>query len=61
MDIGFGGRTAIGGVKYVLLLVDRATQNKFGYGLRNLTTDISSALLQFLSDIKISPRGIITF
>ena len=52
MDIGFVGCMAVSGVKYVLLLVDWATHNKFEYSLHNLTKDMSLALLQFLSDIK---------
>jgi hypothetical protein len=46
MDIGYGGpNTAIGGAKYTLLLIDKATRYKFIiYGIKNLTTSLLEAM-----------------
>ena len=50
MDIGFGPTTAIGGIKYCLLLVDSYSRLKLTYGLTNLTTSLISALKRFKID-----------
>lgn len=47
MDIGFGSKTSIAGVKYCLFLVDRVTRYKFIYPLQNLTTDLLCAFKKF--------------
>ena len=55
MDIGFGPCTSIGGIKYTLLLVDKATRYKFVYGLTNLKSSLQDALSQFLLDSNTQP------
>ena len=49
-DIAYGKRRALGGTKYILLLVDRATRKKYAYGLQNLSSDVQCALQQFFVD-----------
>ena len=49
-DIAYGKRTALTGIKYVLLLVDRATRKKFVYGMQNLTSDVQASMEQFIVD-----------
>ena len=60
MDIGFGPCTAIGGVRYTLLLVDKHSQSKYVYPLQNLKGSIIKAIRKFLTDIKIVPKLIRT-
>ena len=51
MDIVFGDCVALGGYRYVLLLVDVATRYCWLYGMSSLSsTSITSALEQFKSD-----------
>ncbi len=40
MDIGFGPCHAIGGVRYTLLIVDKATRYKYIYPLRDLKESV---------------------
>ena len=57
MDIIFGSNTAIGGTKYALFLVDKATRNKFIYPLTSVKhANIISALQQFQKDIGMAPK-----
>ena len=56
MDIGFGPTTAIGGVRYCLMLVDKATRLRKLYPLKNLTTSLQRALRQFLTDVGVKPK-----
>lgn len=60
MDIGYGPCTGIGGYRYCLLLVDKYSRYKYVYGLKNLTTSITKAINQFLTDVKIKPQVIRT-
>ena len=60
MDIGFGPTTAIGGIRYSLLLVDKATKYRRMYPLKNLTTSITRALKSFLTDVGTTPKLIRT-
>jgi len=60
MDIIFGSGKAIGGAKYALFLVDRATRHKFIYPLQNLTEDILSSLKLFTKEIGRQPKLIRT-
>lgn len=48
MDIGYGLCTAIGGIKYSLLIVDKSCRYKFIYGLKNLTTSLLAAMKKFI-------------
>ena len=56
MDVLYGSNTAIGGIKYALFLVDKATRNKFVYPIKNLKEDILPAIKQFCMDIGQTPR-----
>ena len=56
MDIGFGPTTAIGGIKYCLLLVDSHSRLKLTYGLKNLNSSLISALKRFIIDAQ-APIG----
>ena len=57
-DIVYGSETAYEGVRYALLMVDRATRYKLVYPLTNLTDDISNALEKFYSTFKLFPKVI---
>ena len=51
MDIGYGDCVAIGGLRYTIMLVDRATRFRWIYGLKSLTHNhIIAALELFRSD-----------
>jgi hypothetical protein len=61
MDIGYGDCVSIGGFRYVLLLVDRATRFQWIYGLRTMTQDnIIAALEKFHADAGGLPHKIYT-
>ena len=60
LDIGYGPCTAIGGVRYALMAVDKSTRYKFTYGLKNLTTSLHEAIGQFLIDCGQTPKLIRT-
>jgi hypothetical protein len=60
MDIGYSPNKAIGGAKYTLLLIDKATRYKFIYGLTNLTTSLLDAVKKFLCDCSVKPSLIRT-
>ena len=60
IDIGFGPCTAIGGIRYTLLAVDKSSRFKLVYGLKNLTTSLHSAIKQFLMDCGKTPTCIRT-
>ena len=48
MDIAFGDCLSVGGFRYVLVLVDRATRYNWAFGLQSLSsTDIISAIRKF--------------
>lgn len=48
-DIGYTPSTAIGGICYTLLLVDKHSRFKFLFGLKNLTTSLKEAINKFLT------------
>ena len=56
MDILFGSRTAIAGIKYALFIVDRATRQKFILPLTNLKNDILDQLKQFCQELGFVPK-----
>ena len=56
MDIGYGPCRSIGGYKYTLLLVDKATRFKFIYGLKDKKESIAKALQHFLQECGIKPK-----
>jgi len=60
MDVLYGSNTAIGGIKYALFLVDKATRHKFVYPLKSLKEDILPSLKQFCMDIGQTPKLIRT-
>ena len=60
MDIGFGPCTSIGGFRYTLMLVDKATRYKFVYGLKNLKSSLSKAIHKFLRSVGRIPQLIRT-
>ena len=50
LDIAFGDCVSIGGFRYALVFVDRATRYNWVFGLRSLSSDcIKSAFLKFRS------------
>jgi deoxyuridine 5'-triphosphate nucleotidohydrolase len=56
LDIGYGPRSAIGGVKYTLMAVDRHSRYKLVYGLKNLRSSLLKAMKQFLRDCGPKPK-----
>lgn len=50
VDIGFGPRTAIGGIKYTLYFVERATRTQRIYPLANLKTSLLEGFQKFCRD-----------
>jgi hypothetical protein len=51
MDIALGDCVSVGGFRYALILVDRATRYNWVYGLKDLSADsILSALRNFKAD-----------
>ena len=54
-DILFGAGTSIGGYRYALFLVDRATRYKSIYPIKSLKNDIMPAIKQFCQDIGTVP------
>lgn len=60
MDIVFGSKSAINGIKYGLFLVDRATRYKTILPLKNLTTDILFQLQKFCQELGFVPKHFIS-
>jgi hypothetical protein len=61
MDIGYGDCKAVGGVRYCAVLVDRATQQIFLYGLKSLTHKaLTGVFQQFRLDAGGLPKVLIT-
>jgi deoxyuridine 5'-triphosphate nucleotidohydrolase len=56
LDIGFGPCTAIGGIKYTLLAVDKKTRYKLVYGLKNLKSSLLAAIKSFVVDTGVKPK-----
>jgi len=54
-DILFGSGPAIGGARYALFLVDRASRHKYIYPIQNLKEDILPAFIKFFNDIGRTP------
>ena len=51
MDLGYSDSTAVGGSKYVLVLVDQCTTHSFIYGMQDLSgTNVCEVLYKFLID-----------
>ena len=61
MDIGYGDCIAIGGSRYTIMLVDRATRFRWIYGLKSLThSHIIAALELFHSNAGTIPKTFYT-
>ena len=60
IDIVFGTKTAIGGIKYALFIVDRASRKRHIYSLTSLKHDLLPALIKFCSEIGRKPSRILT-
>ena len=58
MDIVYGTGKAIGGIRYGLFIVDRATRKKHIYPLKNLNSSILRAVKKFVSHIGRTPKKI---
>jgi hypothetical protein len=56
MDIGYGPCTAIGGIKYTLILIDKFSRYKFVYGIKNLTSSLLDAIKKFVQDAGVHPK-----
>ena len=55
MDIGYGPTTSVGGFRYTLLLVDKATRYKKMYPLTNLKTSVLQAMKKFIAEVGVKP------
>ena len=60
IDIGYGPCTSIGGMKYVLIAVDKFSRYKLCYGLKNLTSSLLQAMKRFVRDVGKTPTTIRT-
>jgi hypothetical protein len=60
IDIGFGPCTAIGGIKYTLLAVNKKTRQKLIYGLTNLKDSLLTAIQRFITQCGTTPTLIRT-
>ena len=60
IDIGYGPTVGIGGVKYTLMCIDRATKMRKIYGLKNLKGSLLEAMQQFILDCGSPPRRLRT-
>ena len=60
IDIGYGCTAGIGGIKYCLFAVDRATRQKFIYPIKSLQDDILPSLQHLVTDLKRPPGKIVT-
>ena len=57
MDIAYGDGVAVGGSKYVLLLVDQCTSKSFVYGMQGCSGgDVCEALWKFFIDVGGFPK-----
>lgn len=52
IDIGFGPSKAIGGARYCLFFVDRKTQYKHVFPLKNLKDDLLLTMRKFITKVK---------
>ena len=50
-DIVLGTKTALGGIRYALFLIDRKTQHKYCYPLKPLKHDLLPQIKQFCAQI----------
>ena len=55
MDIGYGPTTSVGGFRYTLLLVDKATRYKKMYPLTNLKSSVLQAMKKFINEVGVKP------
>ena len=60
VDIGYGPNTAIGGIKYTIMFIDKYSKYKLIYGLKNLTSSLHDAVRKFLRDCGTTPNLIRT-
>ena len=58
MDIVFGTKTVIGGIRYGLFIVDHGTRMKYTYILQSLENDLLPSLKTFINDIGCKPKMI---
>jgi hypothetical protein len=60
VDIGFGPCSAIGGIRYTLMFIDKYSRFKFVYGIKNLKDSLLKAMKQFVMDAGVKPKLIRT-
>ena len=60
IDIIYGAGTAIGGTKYALFAVDKATRHKFMYPMKNLKEDVLTAIKNLVKDLGEPPKTLRT-
>ena len=60
IDIGYGCSSGLGGVKYALFAVDRATRHRYIYPISSLAEDTLPSFHNLLMDLGQVPRRIIT-
>ena len=59
-DIGHGTGTSIGGVKYVLVLLDKSTKHLYEYGLRTVKEEsILRAIKLFINELGVIPERMV--
>ena len=58
--IGHGYNTGIGGVKYALFVVDRASRYKYIFKLKSLKKDTFPSFKQLITDMILVPKKIVT-
>ena len=56
MDILFGSKITISGIKYALFIVNKATRDRFILPLKNLTTDILYKLNKSVTSLGLYPN-----
>ena len=60
IDIGFGPTVGLGGIKYSLMCIDKATQIRKVYGLKNLKSSLYQAMQQFIINCGEPPKHLRT-
>ena len=60
VDIGYGRNTGIGGAKYAIFVMDRASRYKCIFKLKSLKKDTLSAFKEFIANMSFAPKKTVT-